>query len=157
MNTNFIITALENNFNYLFDLSEKELAAKGAKKMIVDEKPGYPCRVSLADAEIGEEVVLFPFQHLKTNSPFQSSGPIFVRKNAKTSTLEVNIIPEFLLHRFLSIRAYDTNGMMVETGTCQGTELKDKLQSYFKNINVSYIQIHNAGPGCYDCQVNRID
>jgi hypothetical protein len=41
--------------------------------MTVDEFPGFPCRVSLQDAEIGEEVILLPYQHHKTNSPYQAN------------------------------------------------------------------------------------
>lgn len=44
MNVNFRIVAIENEFNHLFNLSQEELAEKGMAKMIVNEKPGYPCR-----------------------------------------------------------------------------------------------------------------
>ncbi len=37
---NFKISAIENNFNHLFDLSEEELASQGAIKIIADNKPG---------------------------------------------------------------------------------------------------------------------
>ena len=39
-------------------LNDKELASHQAKGVIVDEEPGYPCRVSLEDAKIGERVLL---------------------------------------------------------------------------------------------------
>ena len=60
MSMYFKITAIENKYNHLFNLNEEELASKGGVKMVVDEKPDYSCRVTLEDAEIGEEVVLFP-------------------------------------------------------------------------------------------------
>ncbi len=41
-------------FEPLFTLSDRELAKVRATRMIVDAKPGYPCRVSLADADVGE-------------------------------------------------------------------------------------------------------
>ncbi len=156
MTHNFRISAIENTFNHLFDLNTEKLLSNSIVKMIVDKSPGFPCRVSLQDAEIGEEVILLPFQHHKTKSPYQSSGPIFVRKNAKNPKLEVNEIPKFLNHRYLSLRGYDNGGMIQEMDTCRGDDLRNKIQLFLNNPEVSYIQIHNARPGCYNCQVNRI-
>ena len=104
MNVNFRIVAIENEFNHLFNLSQEELAEKGMAKMIVDEKPGYPCRVTLEDANIGEEVLLFPFEHHKTKSPYKASGPIIIRKNAVKINLPINEIPEMFFKRLQSIR-----------------------------------------------------
>jgi len=156
MSINFKISAIENKYNHLFDLTEKELIEKGAVIMIADEKPGFPCRITLEDAEIGEEIVLFPFQHHKTNSPYQSSGPIFMRKNAKKVELEINEIPEMLSKRLQSLRVYDKNGMMIDAKTLEGKEIRNEIESVFRNEKASYIQIHNANPGCYNCQVNRV-
>ena len=153
---NFKITAIENKYNHLFNLSEENLTSKGIVKMIVDEKPGYPCRVTLEDAEIGEEIILFPFQHHKTNSPYQSIGPIFVRKNAEIINLNINEIPKMLLHRLLSLRMYNKKGMMIDAKTTKGEKLEKEIQESFKNNLVNYIQIHNSSPGCYNCQVNRV-
>ncbi len=156
MNINFKIFAIENKFNHLFNLSQKELAEKGIVKMVVDEKPGYPCRVTLEDAEIGEEVLLFPFEYHKTNSPYKGSGPIFIRKNAVKANLAINEIPEMLFKRLQSIRVYDKNGMMIDAKTLEGKELKKEIEIIFNNDLASYIQIHNANPGCYNCQVTRV-
>ncbi len=156
MKTNFKISAIENQFNHLFNLNEEELTSKKMIKMIVDEKPGYPCRASLEDAEIGEEVILLPFEHHKTTSPYHSSGPIFIRKNAKTRDLSINEVPKMLLHRLLSLRMYNKNGMMLDAKTIEGERLKNEINEIFKNNSVSYIQIHNSSPGCYNCQVNRV-
>jgi len=45
------------------DLNDEELALHQAKWMIVDEELGYPCRVSLEDAKIGERVLFLPYWH----------------------------------------------------------------------------------------------
>ncbi|MGE0454861.1 MAG: DUF1203 domain-containing protein [Vicinamibacteria bacterium] len=81
MSTSFRFVALPSDgFEPLFGRSDAELAAIGARRMIVDEKPGFPCRVSPADAKVGETVVLLPFTHHDVASPYRSSGPIFVRR-----------------------------------------------------------------------------
>ncbi|MEI6582772.1 MAG: DUF1203 domain-containing protein [Chitinophagia bacterium] len=123
--------------------------------MIVDEYPGFPCRVSLEDAEIGEEVILLPYQHHKTNSPYQSSGPIFVRKIAKTVTYDLDEIPKMFNHRLLSLRGYDKNAIMKDASVIEGTNLKAQILKTFENNEIHYIHIHNAKPGCYNCLVER--
>ncbi|WP_413788386.1 DUF1203 domain-containing protein [Tenacibaculum sp. 1B UA] len=79
-----------------------------------------------------------------------------MRKNAKNPKLEVNEIPKFLNHRYLSLRGYDNDGMIQEMDTCRGDDLRNKIQLFLNNLEVSYIQIHNARSGCYNCQVNRV-
>jgi hypothetical protein len=157
MKTNFRIVAIDNNYNELFKLTEKELADKSMIKMIVDQKPGYPCRVTLEDAEVGEEVLLFPFEYHKTKSPYKASGPIFIRKNTLKATLEINKIPEMLFKRNQTLRAYDKNGIMINAISPETSELKKGIETLFSNSIASYIQIHNTNPGCYNCQVNRVE
>lgn len=156
MEINFKIFAIENTFNHLFNLSQEELSEKGMLKMIVDEKPGYPCRVTLEDAEIGEEVLLIPFEYHQTDSPYKGIGPIFIRKDAEKVELDINEIPEMLFKRLQSIRVYDKNGMMIAAKTLNGEEIKKEIRMIFKNELASYIQIHNANPGCFNCHVTRV-
>ena len=154
---NFKIKSLDDKeFSDLFNWDNLELEKIGAVRMIVDKFPGFLCRVSLKDADVGEEVILLPYQHHKTNSPYQSSGPIFVRKIAKTPTFDTNEIPKMFNHRLLSLRGYDKNGIMKEASVIEGNILKEQIIKIFKNIEVKYIHIHNARPGCFNCVVERV-
>ena len=156
MTNNFQIKALpEADFASLFDLDNQELEKTGAIRMIADKKLAFPCRVSLEDAEPGEEVILLAYHHHKTSSPYQSSGPIFVKKNAATARLAVNEIPKLLNHRYLSIREYDKMGMMKASLVTEGHKLKEVLTEIFNNAEIDYVHIHNAKPGCYMCEVVR--
>jgi len=157
MDINFQCRSLEDKeFTDLFQLADSELEKMGAIRMIVDSDPGYPCRVSLEDARIGEEVLLLPYQHHKTNSPYQASGPIFVRKLAKTASLKLNEIPKMLDHRLLSLRGYDSNGILREAMVSEGNVLPGSIQNLFANNEITYIHVHNAKPGCYNCSIERI-
>jgi hypothetical protein len=154
---NFRIVPLEKSqFEVLFALPEAVLAEKNIQKMYVNAKPGFPCRVSLQDAELGEEVLLLPYKHHSVNSPYQAEGPIFVRKNAQTAQLGVNEVPKMLLHRLLSLRAYAKNAQMVEASVVEGKDLSAVLDKMLENQAIDYIHIHNAKPGCYNCQVERV-
>lgn len=156
MNSSFQFIALPSEqFAPLFSRSDAELQAIGARRMIVDEKPGYPCRVSLADAEVGETVLLLSFTHHDAPSPYRASGPIFVRKGVKTANPAVGEIPVMFRHRLLSIRAYDEAAMMAGAEVVEGSELENAIRRLFANESVSYLHIHNARPGCYNCRVRR--
>jgi Protein of unknown function (DUF1203) len=156
MKNNFQFIALDATlFTSLFEKKDADLATLGAHRMIVKEKPGTPCRISLADAEIGEEVILMPYTHHATHSPYQSSGPIFVRKNVATATVGENEIPLMFHHRLLSLRGYDQNAMMIEANVLEGKDLAESISQIFDNASVAYIHVHNARPGCYNCLVKR--
>jgi hypothetical protein len=140
-----------------FSLNETELEQKGARRLIVDAKPGFPCRVSLADAELGERVILLPFTHQPVDSPYRASGLIFVRETAKEAALAPGEIPEAVCSRLMSVRAYDDEGMMVNAAVTAGSELEPHIAKLFANPRVSYLHLHNAGAGCYSCRVERTE
>lgn len=158
MNTSFRFVALPSGqFEPLFRRSDEELRAVGARRMAVDEKPGFPCRVSLADAEVGETVLLLPFTHHDVSSPYRASGPIFVRRGAATAAPAAGEIPAMFRHRLLSVRGYDAEAMLVDAEVVNGTELEEAIGRLFANDSVSYLHVHNARPGCYNCKVVRAE
>ncbi|MDN3658082.1 DUF1203 domain-containing protein [Ferruginibacter paludis] len=157
MKTNFLMKSLnENEFSSLFDLIDDQLAETGAVRMIVDKERGFPCRVSLDNPAIGEEILLLPYQHHKTNSPYQSSGPLFVRKQATTAAMAVNQIPVILMNKPLSLRGYDEKGFMKEAAVTEVDALSDQIDIMFSNPSITYIHIHSAKQGCYNCSVERV-
>ena len=156
MKTNFRIVGLPlAQFQPLFPLDNSELAQKGATRLIVDAKPGFPCRVSLQDAEIGERVILVPFVHHDVESPYRASGPIFVRERAKEIQPAPGEIPEVAAGRIMSVRAYNDKGMMINAAVTPGKELKSQIEKFFSDAKISYLHLHNAGAGCYSCRVER--
>ena len=156
MKTNFRIVGLPlEEFRPLFRLNDDELVEKGARRMTVDSKPGFPCRVSLEDAELGEKVFLVPFIHHDVDSPYRASGPIFVREDAIEADLRVGEIPELVSSRTMSLRAYDKNGMMIDGLVVPGAEIKGYIEKLFADSKIEYLHLHNAGAGCYSCKVER--
>ena len=136
-------------------MSDAELESHAARRMNVDSHPGYPCRVSLMDAPAGERVILTSFRHHDVVSPYQSAGPIFVRENAQTAEPKVNEIPVMFHHRLLSVRGYDDAAMMKNARVVEGKALEETIREFFTTETISYLHIHNAGPGCFNCMVQR--
>ncbi len=97
---NFQIVPLSlKEFLPLFELSDAELAKHRTRRVIVDANPGFPCRVSLEDAEVGERVILLNYTHQPADSPYRATGPIFVREKLKLGKAQasqkslVNFLP----------------------------------------------------------------
>ena len=153
---NFQITALApERFEDLFSLSDAELAERLAVRMTATSKPGFPCRVSLADAEVGEELILVNHQHLPAASPYRASHAIFVRKGARQARPGVNEAPEQLRSRALSLRAFDALGMIVGADLTDGENLGPALDQLLADPAAAYVHIHFAKHGCYAARADR--
>jgi hypothetical protein len=143
-------------FSPLFALSDAELLARNVRRVFATTKPGYPCRVSLADAQIGDELLLLAFEHQPASSPYKSSGPIFVRKAAVQAHVEPGVVPDYVRTRLISVRAYDTQHLMSDALVCAGADAAAAIQRMFGRDDVAYIHLHNANRGCFSCAVNRV-
>ncbi|MGB0843543.1 MAG: DUF1203 domain-containing protein, partial [Alphaproteobacteria bacterium] len=106
-----------------FTFNAQQLLERNAHLEVVKEHPGTPCRVSLADAEVGEIVLLVNYVHQPESSPYSASHAIFVRKDAKQYTPAVNEVPQVLSSRLISVRAFDEQHFMVEADVVEGTVL----------------------------------
>lgn len=140
-------------FAPLFRLDDSELAARGMRRCTADAPRGYPCRVSLVDAVVDEEVLLLPFEHHATTSPYRSSGPIFVRRNAEQARLAVNEIPDGFRRKLLSIRAYAADGDLLAAEVAAGDALERQLSHFLATPEVALLHLHHARHGCYLCRV----
>ncbi len=152
----FQISALSiDQFSHLFGQDEEALARLGIQRMFVDSNPGYPCRVSLQDAEIGETVLLMNYEHQTLPTPYRSCHAIFVRENATQAVPDKNEVPEFFRHRLLSVRAFDSSGMMIDADVIDGESLEQLIQRMLKSNYAEFLHVHNAKPGCYAALVER--
>jgi hypothetical protein len=142
-------------FEPLFTMSKRELAKIRANRMVVDAKPGYPCRVSLADAEIGETMILVNFKHQSGETPYQATHAIFVRENAKQAFPDIGTVPASLETRLISIRAFDVKHHMVDADVVEGSSLSVSIPAMLLDPKVSYLHLHNAKPGCFAARVTR--
>jgi hypothetical protein len=152
---NFRISGLPAaQFAEWFALSDAELATRHAVRRVADSKPGFPCRVSLTDAEVGEDVLLINYEHLPVDSPYRASHAIYIRAGEQTCDA-VNCVPTMLRSRLLSLRAYDAAGMMTAADVVEGTELEAGIGKLFSDERAEYLHVHFARPGCYSARVDR--
>ncbi len=144
-------------FAPLFEASDAELAGLGARRAVVDAVPGFPCRVSLEDAPLGETVLLLTYLHHDVPGAYRASGAIYVRRGVARAKCAPGEVPRMLRHRMLSLRAYDGQGEMRDATVTPGDQLEAVLGILMADAHVSYVDIHNAKPGCYNCRAVRAD
>ena len=155
---NYQITGLNRaNFVGLFGLSDAELAARSILRLTAEKSATarFPCRISLRDADAGESVLLLNFEHLPVASPYQSRHAIYIRENANDAKLAINEIPEIMLNRPLSIRAFDHAGMLVDADLAMGDNLAPTLERLIAGRGAAYLHVHNAKHGCFVARVDR--
>jgi hypothetical protein len=146
----FRITALDPNlFRPLFALDDDALSAASARRVVADAKPGFPCRVSLADAEPGDTLILVNYEHLAGDTPYRATHAIYVRENAVRAEPAPGEVPEVLRRRLLSVRAYGTDHMMRDADVIDGEDTAATLTRMFADPEVAFVHLHNAKPGCY--------
>lgn len=152
----FRITGLPaEHFAPLFDLSEAELAVRGAVRRVADRRvPGYPCRISLTDSQPGDELILANYEHLPVASPYRMRFAVYVRRGEERYDA-VDAVPEQLRLRTLALRAYDDAGMMLGHNLTDGRELEGAIEPLLALPGAAYLHAHYASPGCYAARIDR--
>ncbi len=153
----FRITGLSPElFRHLAGLPDEALAAHGARRVTVDACPGFPERIAMWDAGIGERLLLVNYTHVaRSTSPYRSCHAVFVSEHAAERYDRVDEVPEVLRRRLISLRAFDAEDMMVDADAMQGDQLADAIPRFFEDPRVAYLHAHNAKPGCYAARVDR--
>ncbi|MEO0992075.1 MAG: DUF1203 domain-containing protein, partial [Pseudomonadota bacterium] len=134
---------------------DAELEAEGAVRVKADSTPGFPCRISLADAEIGESVILANYRHLDMLSPYAASHAVYVREDAEAADPKPGVIPDMLQSRLLSLRAFDAKGHMRDADVLEGTEAAPRLEAMFNDPETSFVDLHFAKRGCFGARAQR--
>jgi len=143
-------------FQSLFGLSEEELAQHGAKRYIVDQKPGFPDRIELRDAEPGESVLLVHYVHQPAITPYHASHAIFVGETARTPYDRIGEVPDVLRLRPISLRAFDADHMMIDADLANGDAVEGLIERLLANPATAYLHAHYARRGCYAARIERV-
>jgi hypothetical protein len=136
-------------FAPLFLLNQGELAARRAVRLVAAARPGYPCRVSLEDADEGETLILVHHHHHRAQTPFAASHAIYVRQHVRRAAPGPGEIPAMLRIRPVSLRAFDGAGMMVDAELAEGDAVAGGVASLLAQPGVAQVHVHAAKPGCY--------
>lgn len=140
-------------FASLFSMMEGELAGHKAVRVIADG-PGYPCRVSLAEAEPGEELILVNHVSHDVDGPFRAAHAIYVRKGAETGAY-ADEAPAYLDKRTISLRGFGEDGMLKDGIVALPGEADTKIRAMFARPEIATIHAHTAAYGCFLARIER--
>ena len=153
----FRITGLSAEpFRHLYGLSDLDLAIRGVKRYIADKRPGFPDRIEMRDAAVGESLLLLNHVCQPANTPYRATHAIFVREGAENAYDRVDEVPDVMRTRLLSLRAYDAEGMMLDADVVDGNEIEAVISRFFACPHIAYIHAHNAKRGCYSGRIDRV-
>jgi len=141
-------------FAPLFAMDDATLAARGARRVVADAPLGFPCRVSLDDAQPGETLILVNYEHQPAATPFRASHAVFVREGVEAANT-VDAMPPALRRRLLSLRAFDADHMMIAADIVEGVDAGTLIARMFADPNIAYLHAHYAKWGCYAARIDR--
>jgi hypothetical protein len=142
-------------YRHLIRMSEDELEAHGARRVRVDSKPGFPCRVTLEDAEPGESVILFNHVSHDVPTPFRSAYAIYVRESAAGPACFTDETPPMFEGRTLGLRGFDAEGMLRGALLALPGEADSKIRDLYDRPEIETIHAHNAAAGCFAAKIVR--
>lgn len=142
-------------FEPLLGASDEVLNAAGAIRVTADAKPGFPCRVTLEDAEPGETLILLNHVSHDVDTPFRASHAIYVRERAERVAEYDDAVPAMFDSRYLSLRGFDEAGMLRAAALAAPGEADAEIRSLLDRTEIAYIDIHNAAAGCFAARVQR--
>ena len=117
------------HYKPLFRLSDDELAKRRVVRVTVTD-PTFPCRVSLVDRPIGEQVLLLNHVSHDVANPYRATHAIFVADAEQAEFVDET--PPVFQRRVLSLRGFDKDGMMADAilthpGDADGvSEIRDR-------------------------------
>lgn len=132
-NPSFRITGLSPDlFRPLFAMSDTVLHQRGVRRVFADDAR-MPCRMSMAHAAVGEELLLLNYEHQPANTPYRSAHAIYVRKVAQVAFNAFDSVPDVPTSRLLAVRAFDAAHMMIDAEVCEGVAAAQMFARLFIN------------------------
>lgn len=143
-------------FAPLFDAKDAVLASQRARFETAGERR-YPCRLSLEDAQQGEEFLPTHFTNHAVDTPYRNAFAIYVRKDAKEAADCVDNIPPILRARLMALRCYDADGHLCRAALSLSDDVASLTRSLFGDPNIAYIDAHHAMHGCFAARIERYE
>ncbi|VWX54641.1 DUF1203 domain-containing protein [Novosphingobium sp. 9U] len=144
-------------FEHFFGMTDAELAAAGARRIIADAERGFPCRIGLRDAHAGEPLILLNYVNHDVPGPFRTAYAIYVGPQSEPALPFVDRLPDTLDSRALSLRGFDADGLIVDAKLAHPGDGDMAIRLLFADTRVACILAHFAAYGCFAAQIERSD
>jgi hypothetical protein len=144
------------DFAELFAMGDAELAERNACRVRATGG-GFPCRVSLKDAEAGDMLILLHHVSHDVATPYRSSYAIYVNESSRDAAPYVDTTPPVFEGRPIALRGFDADGMLKAASLAAPGQADAKIREVLANPEIAYIHAHNAAHGCYSARIDRYD
>ncbi len=138
-------------FRDLYGMDAVALAGRLARRVVVDAAFGYPDRVGLRDAAIGETLLLVHHVHQPAATPYRASHAVFVREGAEQVAECTNQVPPMLARH-----GFDREDTMTVAELVPGEAAAHMIEHLLARRNVAYLHAHFAVHGCFAVRIDRI-
>jgi hypothetical protein len=153
---NFRIQGLPaSEFAHLAGMDESQLRELGIERRRIDAPHSAPDRISMRDAEPGETVLLLNYEHQSAATPYRSRHAIYIIEGEQRRFDAVNVVPDVMRRRLLSLRAFDAQGMMVDADVVDGREVEPLIERLLGDERTAYVHAHYARRGCFAARIER--
>jgi Protein of unknown function (DUF1203) len=139
----------------LFAMSDAELEAINARRVIATSSRGFPCRVSLRDADEGDQLILLHYISHQVATPYRSAYAIYVREAANTAAVYVDETPPVFEGRPIALRGFDAEGNLRNAAIALPGQADAQIRELFASEDIAYIHAHNAAHGCFSAAIER--
>ena len=139
----------------LFAMSDAELAAINARRVTATTNHGFPCRVSLRDADEGEDLILFHHISHDVATPYRSAYAVYVREEAREIASYADTVPPVFEGRPIALRGFDADGNLQNATLALTGDADAKIRELFESEEIAYIHAHNAAHGCFSARIDR--
>lgn len=129
--------------------------ASGTVRVTATTKPGFPCRITLEDAEPGEQLLLFNHVSHQVDSPYRSSYAIYARPGAQVAAQYKDEVPPVFANRPIGMRAFGSDAMLKTAGLAMPGDADKTIRQLLELEDIAYIDVHNAAHGCFVARVER--
>jgi hypothetical protein len=136
-------------------MDDTALAEQGAVRVTAGADKGWPCRISLEDANAGEELILLNHVSHDVATPYRSAYAIYLRSVANQKAEYINQTLPVFDGRPMAFRAFDARGMQKGAVLALLGRADAKIRELFENQEIAYIHAHNAAHGCFSAKVER--
>ncbi len=142
-------------FADLAEAGDAVLATRNAIRVTATTKPGYPCRITLEDAEPGETLILLHHVSHDVATPYRSAYAIYIREAATAIAQYIDAVPPVFEGRPMALRGFDANGMLQSAALALPGQADEQIRSLFADPDIAYLHAHNAAHGCFVAKVER--
>lgn len=143
------------SFACLFGLPDDLLAERGAVRATATSERGFPCRIGLDFASPGETVLLLNHVSNDVATPYRAAFAIYVREEAGEAAEFVDRLPPVLEGRPLSLRAFDSGGMLRDAVLAEPGDVERRIVRLLGDPEAASVHAHSAAFGCFLARIER--